>query len=83
MKNEEMKTNEKELILETPIGPISVDLGQFAAIQEQIEQEARDQLNNNNNVKNYKMWVTQQSMQDKYSQMERARMIQMQAEAQM
>ena len=51
--------------------------------QEQIEQEARDQLNNNNNVKNYKMWVTQQSMQDKYSQMERARMIQMQAEAQM
>ena len=26
--------------------------------QEQIEQEARDQLNNNNNVKNYKMWVT-------------------------
>ena len=33
MKNEEMKTNEKELILETPIGPISVDLGQFAAIQ--------------------------------------------------
>jgi len=41
MKNEEMKTNEKELILETPIGPISVDLGQFAAIQEQIEQERR------------------------------------------
>jgi hypothetical protein len=26
--------------------------------QEQIEQEAQDQLNNNNNVKNYKMWVT-------------------------
>ena len=28
------------------------------------------------------MWSTQKSMQEKYSQMERARMIQMQAEAQ-
>lgn len=41
MKNEEKKMNEKEMIVETPIGPVSVDLGQFAAIQEQIEQERR------------------------------------------
>jgi hypothetical protein len=37
---------------------------------------------NNNNVKNYKMWLTQQSNQERYVQMERARALQMQAEAQ-
>ena len=34
----------------------------------------------NNNVKNYKMWMTQQNNQERYLQMERARMMQMQAE---
>lgn len=43
--------------------------------QEVIEQEARDQIMNNNNVKNYKMWLTQQHNQERYLQMERARAI--------
>ena len=38
--------NEKELIVETPLGSISVDLGQFAAIQEQIEQKHEQSENN-------------------------------------
>lgn len=34
-----------------------------------------------NNPKNYKMWMTQKSNQERYAQMERAMMAQMQAEA--
>ena len=50
--------------------------------QDAIEKEARDQIMHNNNVKNYKMWMTQQNNQERYLQMERARMMQMQAEQQ-
>ena len=35
------------------------------------------------NVRNYKMWMQQKSMQDRYEQMERARMAQLQMEAQL
>lgn len=48
--------------------------------QDAIEKEARDQIMHNNNVKNYKMWMMQQNNQERYLQMERARMMQMQAE---
>ena len=37
----------------------------------------------NNNVKNYKMWMMQQNNQERYLQMERARMMQMQHEQRM
>ena len=50
--------------------------------QDAIEKEARDQIMHNNNVKNYKMWMTQQNNQERYLQMERARMMQMKAEQQ-
>ena len=50
--------------------------------QDAIEKEARDQIMHNNNVKNYKMWMTQQNNQERYLQMERAGMMQMQAEQQ-
>jgi hypothetical protein len=48
-----------------------------AGRQEQIEKEAIDQIMHNNNVKNFKMWMTQQNNQERFLQMERARMMQM------
>ena len=45
--------------------------------QDEIDREAQDQLARNNNTKSYKMWMTQRSMQERFEQMERARIAQM------
>ena len=46
--------------------------------QQEIEAEALQQMKHGYDPKNYKMWLTQRRNQAKYSQMERAMMVQLQ-----